>query len=107
MVKGPLWTEGLLSDEQVGDVEAAVDGLGTVTAYSGRNMYGTTCLGIVTDDPIKCAMTLAKNLLDMDERELLDALLNTWNRLDSMGKSNAVLYFPRLLMNDDESEDDE
>lgn len=102
-------TDTQLTDEQVGNLEIAVSGLGTITAYSGRNMYGTTCLGIVSNDPIKCAMYLAKNLIEMDEVPLLRLLLETYNRQDNMGKSDTVVYYPRLLMADDEydSDDDE
>lgn len=97
-----------LTDEQIHNIESALNGDGEVRAYSGRNMYGKSCLGIVSDDPVKCLLALARNLMDMDERDTLTMLVDTWNRQDSMGRSATVTYFPNLAMDgeDDMDEDD-
>ena len=97
-----------LTQEQLDSIETALNGDGEVRAYSGRNMYGKSCLGIVSDDPVKCLLALARNLMDMDERDTLTMLVDTWNRQDSMGRSATVTYFPNLAMDgeDDMDEDD-
>jgi len=97
-----------LTDEQISNIDSALNGHGEVRAYSGRNMYGKSCLGIVSDDPVKCLLALALNLMDMDERDTLTMLVETWNRQDSMGRSATVTYFPNLAMDgeDDMDEDD-
>lgn len=95
-----------LTPIQISTIESALDyEHGTVRAYSGRNMYGKSCLGIVSDDPVKCLLVLALNLMDMDERDTLAMLVDTYNRQDSMGRSSSVIYFPNLAM-DDPDEDD-
>lgn len=40
--------------------------------YSGRGMYGKTCVGFTTDNPIKFAMTLA-TILALSERDADDS----------------------------------
>jgi hypothetical protein len=73
------------------------------TDYSGRGMYGKTCVGIVTDAPIAyLAMGLGVILADMAEADDLftvDDALFEWYDLqtatDSMGLST-ILYFPNL-----------
>lgn len=97
-----------LTDEQISTIEQALPyEYGVVRAYSGRNMYGKSCLGIVSDDPVKCLLTLARNLMDMDEDDTLTMLVDTWNRQDSMGRNATVTYFPNLAMDDDDDMDEE
>lgn len=96
-----------LTDEQISNIETALNGDGEIRAYSGRNMYGKSCLGIVSDDPVKCLLALARNLMDMDERDTLTMLVETWNRQDSMGRNATVTYFPNLAMDDDEDMDED
>lgn len=96
-----------LTQEQLDNIESALNGDGEVRAYSGRNMYGKSCLGIVSDDPVKCLLTLSRNLMDMDERDTLTMLVETWNRQDSMGRNATVTYFPNLAMDDTDDDMDE
>ena len=70
-------------------------------------MYGKSCLGIVTDDPTKCMLVLARNLVITGEQDVLDMLASTWHRQDSMGRSSTVIYFPNLAMDDDETDEDD
>jgi hypothetical protein len=94
-----------LTEEQHKDIEYALNGFGKVRPYSGRAMYGKSCLGIVTDTPTKAILTLAMNLAEMEENELLFMLRDAEGRQDSMGH-RVVLYFPSLEV-DEEDEDEE
>lgn len=74
--------------------------------YSGRGMYGKTCVGFVTDSPIKFAMTLASVLTgwerDYDESGE-DYDFPVWYDLtvatDNMAR-DAIVYFPNLQIED-------
>jgi hypothetical protein len=95
-----------LTDEQIGNITNALDGRGEPQPYSGRAMYGESCLGIVTDNPTRAILTLATNLAEMEEMELLALLRDATSREDSMGRS-VVIYFPSLTVDDDEEDDEE
>lgn len=95
-----------LTEEQMGTIQDALDGIGEARPYSGRVMYGESCLGIVTDNPTRAILTLATNLVDMEERELLALLRDATAREDSMGRS-VVIYFPSLTVDDDEEDEDD
>lgn len=69
-------------------------------------MYGKSCLGIVTENATETMLILARSLMEMDEQDVLDMLVDTWHRTDSMGRSSTVIYFPNLAM-DETWEDDE
>lgn len=63
-------------------------------SYSGRGMYGQTCIGIELED-ISHAFTIGAAMAaeaSVDEREDLAWLHVEW---DSMGL-DAILYFPRF-----------
>ena len=96
-----------LTQEQYGNIHDALNGFGEARAYSGRAMYGKSCLGIVTDTPTRAIFTLATNLADMEENELLTMLRDAPSREDSMGRQ-VVVYFPSLEVDEeDEHEEDE
>jgi hypothetical protein len=76
------------------------------TEYSGRGMYGSNCLGIVTGDS---GFSLAQTLMeareeadeaDEDVRELLDAMLSREPRTDSMGL-DTIYYWPGIQVEED------
>lgn len=81
--------------------------------YSGRSMYGKTCLGIISDNPVCDIAQLALAALDeadsfCDEeraeafmRIVSSALTNA--RTDSMGRST-IVYFPGVDVPSDEME---
>ena len=95
-----------LTEEQMGTIQDALDGIGEARPYSGRAMYGESCLGIVTHNATRSLLTLAKNLMDIGEGELLTTLRDATTREDSMGR-DAVIYFPSLTVDDDEEDDEE
>lgn len=83
-------------------VLAQMDGIEVYDAYSGRGMYGRTCFGIVTDDPISAVIQLTRTLMetcdiDPDETvDLLDALAEGACQ-DSMGLQ-AIVYWPHITV---------
>lgn len=65
------------------------------TGYSGRAMYGATCVGfVVSDDEDLLLLGAALG------REGLDNLIRD-ARLDSMGR-NTIVYFPRYTTTGDD-----
>jgi len=76
-----------------------------VREYSGRGMYGDKCLGIVTDDIIKCVVDV---MLECSEENRIDiGEMLRGGVTDSMGRSE-ILYFPKIEWNPDweEGEDE-
>lgn len=76
--------------------------------YSGRGMYGKTCVGFVTDEPTKLAMAIAATLALMErEYDEYDKEIDFpyWNELnvavDNMGLSS-ILYFSNWAISSDE-----
>jgi|SRR3954465_9863869 len=70
------------------------------TDYSGRGMYGKTCVGFTTDSAIQLAMAIATTLADLARYAYDDGNQPTypeWFELhtatDSMGRST-IVYFP-------------
>jgi hypothetical protein len=63
--------------------------------YSGRGMYGSSCIGFVTSDPMGLAMALTVVLIELQSQDIAD--VPDWSdltvRTDSMGLST-ILYFP-------------
>lgn len=60
-------------------------------AYSGRGMYGRSCLAVTVDDePLTVAWDIARSASE-DEQELLPANI-CW---DNMGRSS-VVYWPQV-----------
>lgn len=63
------------------------------TDYSGRGMFGKTCVGVVCDDPISTVVEIADAIRDNDFDCASDELGTI--RQDSMGLSR-IVYFPNL-----------
>ena len=82
------------------EVIAQIDGIEIYDAYSGRGMYGRTCFGIVTDDPISAVIQLTRTLMETcdidpdDTVDLLDALSEGACQ-DSMGLQ-AIVYWSHI-----------
>lgn len=78
-----------------------------VRSYSGRGMYGESCLGIVIDSSAMMRFTI-----DLREACLATAtiLADSQMRQDSMGRDSEIIYWPYIRLNgttlgDDEGED--
>lgn len=73
------------------------NGYGYREDYSGRGMFGRTCIGITCDEPLRVVLELAAHLMEampeLGSYDLMDALGTP--RMDSMGCSS-ILYFPHL-----------
>lgn len=87
--------------------EAASNYDGGITEYSGRFMYGTTCLGIDLDDLRKVAELLV--YIAADDHDLAFTLANNLT-LDDMGRG-VIAYWPNIAFDgftdsDDEDDDD-
>jgi hypothetical protein len=76
------------------------------TNYSGRGMYGKSCIGFVTDlSPFSLGLELALFLNREDRTEMVDTFSQTRVNEDSMGLSN-IIYFPSIQA-EEQDEDDE
>lgn len=79
-----------LEDEGLEPVEVRI-------GYSGRTMYGRSCVAIVTDQPFAVMMRLGMFLAGRDQR---DTLVRSFDRCavrsDSMGHRGTVLYWPSI-----------
>lgn len=74
-------------------------------SYSGRGMYGESCIGITTDDPLATVFDIAHWIGSRYTNDISDDLLMTLEvlngiirdnvRQDSMGRS-MIIYWPRL-----------
>jgi hypothetical protein len=65
------------------------------TDYSGRGMYGQTCIGFVTDDEMSLGMDLIIYLKDAGMDDVIDIFRNAGSQMDSMGLST-IVYFPSI-----------
>lgn len=70
--------------------------------YSGRGMYGATCVGIVMNP--SDLLTLGANISALDDQELRVWLMNRYST-DSMGY-DTIVYWPGVTC-DDSPEDSE
>lgn len=74
--------------------------------YSGRSMYGSTCVGFVTDKPTKLAMTVAVILADWEREyddEGKDYDFPLWYELNTATDNMAfdtIVYFPNWRIED-------
>lgn len=93
----------LLSPELI--CEAAGNLPYCVRSYSGRGMYGETCLGVVlelSDTIAVFFLELVEIILDLTESRNVDGTLRDVkklaksSRVDSLGMNNTILYFPFL-----------
>lgn len=83
------------------------DGEFETRSYSGRGMYGDTCLGVTIDGGIGRMLALIVESADEDNREALGETLRSM-RTDSMGRGT-IVYFPGTpyVGEDDEEECEE
>lgn len=78
--------------------------------YSGRGMYGSNCLGIVTDNHLILMFELGEMSYEIksedadyeynsDNHELIKLLTNCSSNIcqDSMGRSS-IVYFPNVVL---------
>lgn len=70
------------------------DGCSFRTDYSGRFMYGRTCVGIVIDDRVYETIVALCDFLHESGIECVSDMLGTIHS-DSMGLSQ-IIYFPDL-----------
>lgn len=91
-----------ISNELLEEIAQEVDG-STRTDYSGRGMYGSTCVGIVASDLLQLGAAIARVVEDNDE--LRDELLSN-SRTDSMGY-DTIVYWTRVTCNDAPEDEDE
>lgn len=62
--------------------------------YSGRGMYGESCIGFVGDiSPFDLGLHLATRF--QEDSEMLEMFLNDSSKLDNMGL-DTILYFPDI-----------
>lgn len=97
----------MLNKEDLNKINELFADIGATRSYSGRGMYGATCLGVSTDD------TIGKFVADaIDQAELFDVDLTAlaWvfrrMRSDSLGLGS-ILYFPGVAYVGDDSEDND
>ena len=76
------------------------------THYSGRGMYGQSCIGFVTDlSPFSLGLELALFLDRENKSEMIDTFSRARVNQDSMGLSS-IIYFPSIQA-EEQDEDDE
>lgn len=90
-----------LTADQLDTLEnAAYDAGGEIRSYSGRAMFGTTCLGL----DVESITTLARFFVSLAANDLDLATRLTNNvRTDSMGMG-MIAYWPAFSFGDDEDE---
>lgn len=90
-----------ITEEQYSDFEDIIINLDgdPHRDYSGRGMYGESCIGFKTYDPMRAMFQLGI------ESEICDAnvawLQRANFRTDSMGKGT-IVYFPNIKVTEDE-----
>lgn len=83
-----------------------------VRRYSGRNMFGTQCVGIEVDSLASLAGEIAEIVADIDDEDLRHEFAGIIKRMrtDQMGLAY-IAYFPSMkwpeYREDTNSEDDE
>jgi hypothetical protein len=72
------------------------DGCSVYEGYSGRGMFGKTCLGIVISEGFSYMEVLVKLTRYLDENDVDDLDLKLESpAIDSLGL-DTILYFPRI-----------
>lgn len=69
--------------------------------YSGRGMYGKTCVGFVVENGAE--LRTVAELVGNEEDEYTRAelvILFRQARTDSMGRDSTIVYFPRVRLED-------
>lgn len=79
------------------------EGLNYREDYSGRGMYGRSCVAVDCDNPLETLSGIFAYLVDSDDNiEGCDVQFSLGEpRQDSMGMGN-ILYFPKLRTEDKE-----
>jgi|688.fasta_scaffold681483_1 hypothetical protein len=72
------------------------------TNYSGRGMYGDSCVGIVTHSLLELGAVISRLV---EDEELRDELI-TNSSTDSMGY-DTIVYWSRVTCSDSEEEDED
>lgn len=83
-------------------LESTLDG---VRSYSGRGMYGRSCLGIETDDIGDVFAAVLEELEGEEDTQDIQLAFKDM-RTDAMGRST-IVYFPTVPFVEDDEEDDE
>lgn len=79
----------------------------SVRSYSGRAMYGRSCLGVVLDSENDVSKLMSKLILNVEEEERSEVAKAVRGfKTDSMGMG-IVLYFPEVEYEDDDDDEDE
>ncbi len=99
-------SQNILTPKQIevlSDAIIAADG--RPRSYSGRNMYGDTCLGVTTDQsPIQFIITVCRELAKIDDpnsgTDDIFCLLEEDVKTDSMGRGN-IVYFPSIAWSEE------
>ena len=73
-------------------------------SYSGRCMYGRTCLGVDCDGLEDLLIAVASGVNDDNREDVVYALRGL--RSDSMGMG-VIVYFPNVEYDDPDAEDEE
>ena len=90
-----------ISNELLEEIGQEVEG-SVRTDYSGRGMYGDSCVGIVASDLLELGAAISRLV---EDEELRDELISN-SRTDSMGY-DTIAYWPRVTCNDAEDEDED
>lgn len=84
---------------------AAELGFRLTTTYSGRGMFGATCIGVVVDDPTDLA-DLIGALMCAGEDDLAAGLMDQPRATDNMGRGT-IVYWPGVRAAQDDEEEPE
>lgn len=89
-----------MTNDDINRIIDTVEDLGyLVRSYSGRGMYGKSCVAIIIDrnkSEFEAGMEIATALASEECRmDLVDILLSSRIRQDSMGR-DSVVYFPNI-----------
>tara|TARA_Y100001973_G_scaffold106687_1_gene186522 strand:- start:3691 stop:4002 length:312 start_codon:yes stop_codon:yes gene_type:complete len=70
--------------------------------YSGRYMYGKTCIGIVGDDVHSDLIQFISSIVSLVDKEELEEILEYFSdcKMDNMGL-NSILYFPNVQLSEE------
>lgn len=80
-------------------LESTVDG---VRSYSGRGMYGRSCLGVETDDLGDLFAAVLEELEGEEDTQDVQLAFKSM-RTDALGRGT-IVYFPAVAYDDDDDE---
>ena len=87
----------VLTQQQVDTIEEVAWAMNVeLRSYSGRSMYGDSCLAIVLDSSelMRFAIDLHKA-----DRNTATLLADSQIRQDSMGRDSEIIYWPHIQLN--------